>query len=142
MNCAAPLGSMYQAGTLSGNPIAVACGLKTLQILKKIDYKKINSLCGELCNAMQRIAKNKKKKIIINRFYSMFTVFFTDKNVSDYKTASNSDTGKYAKYFSKMLTEGVFFAPSQFEANFLSFAHTKKDIEYTIEAFNRTITDI
>ncbi len=142
MDRVAPSGSMYQAGTLSGNPVAVACGLKTLQILKKIDYKKINSLCEELCNAMQEMARAKKKKITVNRFYSMFTVFFTDKKVSDYKSACCADTEKYAIYFSKMLSAGVYCAPSQFEANFLSFAHTKKDIEYTIEAFNRTITSI
>ncbi|MCG2712689.1 MAG: glutamate-1-semialdehyde 2,1-aminomutase [Candidatus Omnitrophica bacterium] len=142
MDCAAPSGSMYQAGTLSGNPVAVACGLKTLRILKKTDYKKINLLCEELCTDMKKIAKAKKKKITVNRFCSMFTVFFTNKNVSDYSSAYRSDTEKYANYFSKMLSEGVYFAPSQFEANFLSFAHTKKDIEYTIEAFNRIITDI
>ncbi len=142
MNCVAPSGSMYQAGTLSGNPVAVACGLKTLRILKKTDYKKINSLCKELCDAMQKMARAQKKKISVTRFYSMFTVFFTDKKVSDYKSACRADTEKYANYFSKMLREGIYCAPSQFEANFLSFAHTKKDIEYTIEAFNRTITDI
>ena len=92
MNCVAPSGSMYQAGTLSGNPVAVACGLKTLQILKKTDYKKMNSLCEKLCNAMQKIARAKKKKITVNRFYSMFTVFFTDKKVSDYKSACCADT--------------------------------------------------
>lgn len=142
MDCVAPTGSMYQAGTLSGNPVAVACGLKTLQLLEKADYSLINSLCQELCNAMQKTAKDKKIKITVTRFHSMFTVFFTGKKVVDYKSASDADTKKYAAYFSKMLKEGVYFAPSQLEANFLSFAHTKKDIEYTIEAFNRIITKI
>lgn len=142
MDCVAPLGSMYQAGTLSGNPIAVACGLKTLRILKKADYNKINSLCAKLCNAMQKIAKDKRKKITVSRFHSMFTVFFTDGLVSDYKSACLARTDKYADYFSAMMENGIYFAPSQFEANFLSFAHTKKDIEYTIEVFNSVITDI
>ena len=140
MDAVAPIGSMYQAGTLSGNPIAVACGLKTLQLLKTADYNKINSLCAELCIAMEKIVKNRKKKIIINRFKSMFTVFFTDKPVMNYDLAAQASAKKYAEYFSKMLANGIYFTPSQFESNFLSFAHTKKDIEYTIEVFDRIIT--
>lgn len=142
MDNIAPAGNMYQAGTLSGNPVAVACGLKTLQLLKTADYRKVNLLGAYMCNAMRDIAKKKKKKIVINYFHSMFTVFFAEKKILDYKSAKLAQTKKYAEYFSKMLEKGVYFAPSQFEANFLSFAHTKKDIEYTIEAFNDVITDL
>jgi glutamate-1-semialdehyde 2,1-aminomutase len=95
-----------------------------------------------MCNAMEKLAKKHKKKIIINRFQSMFTVFFTGQKVINYKTAALSDTKKYANYFLKMLNRGIYLAPSQFEANFLSFAHTKKDIEYTIDAFEKTIISI
>ena len=142
MDAVAPIGSMYQAGTLSGNPVAVAGGLKTLQILKKADYKKINILCAELCDAMRKTAKGGKKQISINRFHSMFTVFFTDQQVLDFNSASLASAETYAEYFSKMLENGIYFAPSQFEANFLSFAHTKKDVEYTMEAFDRVIAGI
>jgi glutamate-1-semialdehyde 2,1-aminomutase len=139
MDCVSPLGSMYQAGTLSGNPIAVACGLKTLQILQKVDYKKIAAMTNVLCSEIEDIAKNNKIKLTVNNIGSMFTVFFTGKKVRNYKDALSCDLKKYAGFFTNMLTFGVYFAPSQFEANFLSFAHSKKDIEYTIKAVKKVL---
>jgi glutamate-1-semialdehyde 2,1-aminomutase len=134
MECVSPLGGMYQAGTLSGNPIAVACGLKTLQILQNVDYRKITAMTDNLCQAIEAIAQEKKVALTVNHIGSMFTIFFTGKKVFDYQDACSSDVKKYADYFTRMLEAGIYCAPSQFEANFLSFAHGKKDIEFTIQA--------
>jgi len=133
MKCVAPSGGMYQAGTLSGNPIAVACGLKTLQILKKSNYSKINSLCEKLTAAVRQLAEGNNIKVTVNRFGSMFTVFFTNKKVTGYKSVCLADSKKYSDYFSEMLKRGIYLPASQFESNFLSFAHTEKDIKYTID---------
>ena len=140
MNCVAPLGPVYQAGTLSGNPIAVACGLKTLRILKKMDYNTINDLCTGLCSEIAGLGRKKKTRFCINRMGSMFTFFFTKGPVTDYRGVSSADTRKYALFFRCMLDAGVYMAPSQFEANFMSFAHTEKDITHTIRACQKALT--
>ncbi|MGB9698822.1 MAG: glutamate-1-semialdehyde 2,1-aminomutase [Thermodesulfobacteriota bacterium] len=135
MEKVAPLGPVYQAGTLSGNPIAMTCGLATLKILqnKKI-YKKINKLTEDLCQGLAEIANRKGIPIRINKFSSMFTLFFTEGEVFDYDSAKKADPKKYALFFQKMLKGGVWFPPSQFEACFVSFAHTEKDIAQTLKA--------
>ncbi|MBU1044253.1 MAG: glutamate-1-semialdehyde 2,1-aminomutase [Candidatus Omnitrophica bacterium] len=142
MDCVSPLGAMYQAGTLSGNPIAVACGLKTLQILQLVDYKKIISMTDTLCAAVESIAQENKLDVTVNHLGSMFTVFFTNKKVFDYQDASSCNIKNYAAYFTHMLEAGVYCAPSQFEANFLSFAHGKRDIEFTIQALKNALVNI
>jgi len=131
----APLGPVYQAGTLSGNPVAMTCGLATLKILqdKKI-YKKINKLTDELCQGLTEIAQQKGVPCRINKFSSMFTLFFTEEEVFDYASAKKADTKKYAQFFQKMLKGGIWFPPSQFEACFVSLAHTEKDIAQTLKA--------
>ncbi|MBU1088235.1 MAG: glutamate-1-semialdehyde 2,1-aminomutase [Candidatus Omnitrophica bacterium] len=140
MDCVSPLGGMYQAGTLSGNPIAVACGLKTLQILQIVDYKKIITMTEALCTAIEAIARENKLDLTVNYLGSMFTLFFTNKKVFNYQDACSCNTKNYAAYFTRMLESGVYCAPSQFEANFLSFAHGKKDIEDTIQAAKNALT--
>ncbi len=131
----APLGPVYQAGTLSGNPIAMTCGLATLKILqdKKI-YKKINKLTDELCQGLTEIAQRKGVPCRINKFSSMFTLFFAEEDVFDYASAKKADTNKYAQFFQKMLKGGIWFPPSQFEACFVSLAHTEKDMAQTLKA--------
>lgn len=131
----APLGPVYQAGTLSGNPLAMTCGLATLKILqnKKI-YKKINKLTDYLCQGLTEIASRKGVPCQINKFSSLFTIFFTAEEVFDYASAKKADTKKYATFFQKMLKGGVWFPPSQFEACFLSLAHTEKEIAQTLKA--------
>jgi len=131
----APLGPVYQAGTLSGNPVAMTCGLATLKILqdKKI-YKKINKLTDELCQGLTEIAQQKGVPCRINKFSSMFTLFFTEEEVFDYASAKKADTKRYAQFFQKMLKGGIWFPPSQFEACFVSLAHTEKDIAQTLKA--------
>ena len=131
----APLGPIYQAGTLSGNPLAMTCGLATLDILRQKDvYKKLDLLAEKLCQGLEDLIRKKGIPARINRSGSMFTLFFTGDDVFDYNSAKKADAGKYAKYFQGMLQSGVWLPPSQFEACFVSSAHTAKDVEGTLKA--------
>lgn len=134
MQLVAPLGGVYQAGTLSGNPVAVTAGLTTLTILSRSKpYRILTEKTKYLVDGINRNAKKLGIKIRINSLGSMFTLFFTESEVYDYQSAKTSDTKKYGQYFHLMLGEGIYLPPSQFEANFLSLAHREKDIEKTIE---------
>ncbi|MFA5099782.1 MAG: glutamate-1-semialdehyde 2,1-aminomutase [Candidatus Omnitrophota bacterium] len=139
MDHLSPLGGVYQAGTLSGNPIAVAAGLAALKALKLKNYIALNTMATELCRVMEDLLKRHKLPCTVNRAGSMFTVFFTGKRVSDYRSAKTSDARAYARYFRSMLDQGIYMAPSQFEANFLSFSHTDLDFKKTIMAFSRAV---
>lgn len=134
MDCVAPLGEVYQAGTLSGNPLAVAAGLAALGALKNKDYTELDQRTATLCLGLAEQFRRNREPVTINRAGSIFTVFFTSKAVTDFKSARRADTAKYAKYFRLMLSHGVNLPPSQFEANFLSFSHTDGDIGLTIDA--------
>ncbi len=130
-----PLGPIYQAGTLSGNPLAMTCGLATLEALQeKGIYKKIDLLAAQVCRGLEEICREKAVPARINRAGSMFTLFFTGEEVSDYQTAKKADTAKYAKYFGAMIQNGVWLPPSQFEACFLSAVHSERDVDKTLEA--------
>ena len=139
----APEGPVYQAGTLSGNPLAVTAGIETLKLLqnKKV-YEKLEESSKYLNENMENVTKEAQIKACFNRVGSMFSMFFTDVNVIDYETAKTSDTELFAKYFSKMLKRGIYLAPSQFEAGFLSTAHTKEDLDKTLMAFEETIKEL
>jgi glutamate-1-semialdehyde 2,1-aminomutase len=131
----APLGPIYQAGTLSGNPLAMTCGLATLDVLREKDaYKRLDLLTKDLCRRLEELARQKGIPIRINRAGSMFTLFFTGEEVYDYDSAKKADTRRYGKYFQGMLQAGVWLPPSQFEACFTSLAHTAKDVEDTLKA--------
>jgi len=135
MNMVAPQGPMYQAGTLSGNPLAVAAGIATLKEIRKPGtYEQLEEMSARLVEGLGKGARNAGVPVQINRVGSMFTVFFTAAPVTEFQSASASDTGRYAKFFHAMLERGVYLAPSQFEACFVSLAHTKKDIGATIRA--------
>jgi len=125
----APLGGVYQAGTLSGNPLAVAAGLATLRALDQGDaYERLERL-GALMERGLRVAAEKTgEPLTVNRVGSMLTAFFTDGPVVDYATARRADTARYARYFHGMLSRGVYLAPSQFEAAFVSLAHSESDV--------------
>ncbi len=131
----APSGPIYQAGTLSGNPLAMIAGITTLKILHQDDvYQKLEEKAAKLASGLSEAAKNADAKVSFNRVGSMLCTFFTEEKVVDYDTASTSDTQKYASFFQKMLEEGVYLAPSQFETAFVSLVHEDEDIDRTIEA--------
>ena len=135
MKWIAPEGPVYQAGTLSGNPLAVAAGIATLKELKKKGtYEKLSRMTESLVNGLRMAADDAGIPIQINSIGSMFTVFFTDSGVTDLSTAKTCDTSKYSRFFHAMLKEGIYFPPSQFETSFVSLAHTMKDIQATIKA--------
>jgi len=135
MSKLAPLGSVYQAGTLSGNPLAMAAGLASLSLIDRDEtYKELENMGKTLAEGILRAARDTGVDITINRAGSMFTVFFTDKPVTDYQSASNSDTEKFSKFFRGMLRCGVLLPPSQFEAAFISIKHDREIIESTINA--------
>ncbi len=146
MKWVAPEGPVYQAGTLSGNPLAVAAGIATLKALKKPGvYKKLERMTARLVEGLRHEAEAAGIPVQINRVGSMFTVFFTMTPVINYETARSSNTARYARFFHSLLRRSVYFPPSQFEAAFLSLAHTNKDIDATIraarEAFNEVTSD-
>ena len=125
----APSGPGYQAGTLSGNPLAVAAGLAMVRHLKEhLElYEQLEARAARLCASAP-------EGITVNRVGSMFTWFFTSDPVTDFESAKKSDTALFGRFFRAMLDRGVYLAPSQFEAAFLSAAHSERDIEETIAA--------
>jgi glutamate-1-semialdehyde 2,1-aminomutase len=137
MNRLAPVGPVYQAGTLAGNPLAMIAGLTTLKIINESPgfYNELDRKGSLLENGLRKNLQNTGIKGVINRIGSLMTLFFTDEGkVNSYKTAVKSDTAKYARYFNLSLEKGIYMAPSQFEATFVSFAHTNSDIERAVRA--------
>lgn len=134
MDLVAPLGPVYQAGTLSGNPLAMAAGCATLRYLRDHQdiYSQLNKLSGELVAGVEAAAKEAGALITYNRVGAMFTWFFTPGPVIDWTSARKSDTKAFGRFFRAMLDNGVYLPPSQFEAAFLSAAHTEEDIRQTI----------
>jgi glutamate-1-semialdehyde 2,1-aminomutase len=130
----APIGPVYQAGTLSGNPVAMAAGIATLDILRGKSYPVLDAMAARLCSGVADLFKKKGIPIRINRVGSLFTLFFTAGDVVDFRTAAQSDTALFARFFQGMLEAGIYLAPAQFEAGFLSFAHTDEDIARTLSA--------
>jgi glutamate-1-semialdehyde 2,1-aminomutase len=138
MSKISPSGPVYQAGTLSGNPLAMTAGIAAIQLLKK--KKPYQALAEKTSFLAEEIGKAGKKENIplsINQIGSLFTPFFTSSRVTDYQSAKTSDTRKYGKFFNLMLREGIYLPPSQFETSFLSTAHTEKDLEKTITAVRK-----
>jgi len=136
MDMVAPSGPVYQAGTLSGNSVAMAAGFSTLSIIKtdKEFYKKLNEKSNILYNGINDVLKKLKLNYVLNFSGSMFTLFFTDKPVYDYESAKKSDTKKFSTFYNLLINESVFLPPSQFEACFVSAAHSSEDISKTIES--------
>lgn len=135
MDLIAPMGPVYQAGTLSGNPLAVTAGIETLKRLRSPGlYKKLEERSGRLAQGLGEATRKAGVDLYQTRVGSMMGLFFTKGPVVDWSSAKQSDTQRYAKFFHRMLEQGVYFAPSQFEAAFLSTAHSSADIEKTIRA--------
>jgi len=139
MEYLAPTGPVYQAGTLSGNPIALSAGIATLDILRGKPYPALDAMASRLCSGMADLFRKKGLPFRINRVGSMFTLFFTAEEVVDFATASRSDTERFARFFQGMLETGIYLAPAQFEAGFLSFAHTGEDIARTLAACEKAL---
>lgn len=136
MELVAPLGPMYQAGTLSGNPLAMAAGCATLRYLRqhKAVYTQLDKLSAELVAGIAGVARDAGVAMTCNRVGSMFTCFFTPGPVTEWTSAAKSDTEAFGRFFRAMLDNGVYLPPSQFEAAFLSAAHTEEDVRRTIAA--------
>ena len=135
MDCLAPLGPVYQAGTLSGNPLAMAAGIAALEELEASKaHEQLEKLGQQLEMGLREAARSARVPVQFNRIGSMFCGYFTDQPVHNLADAMRSDRTRFAKYFHGMLAEGVYLAPSQFEAGFLSTAHTPADIEQTVNS--------
>lgn len=143
MDRIAPLGNVYQAGTLSGNPLAVTAGIATLKLLQELDpYAELEKRSAQLEQGLGEAAKRAGIAATTNRVGSMLTAFFTDATVVDWHTAKQANTELYAKFFQTMLAEGVYLAPSQFECAFLSIMHSEELIDRTIEAADKSFRAI
>ena len=143
MEMVAPAGAVYQAGTLAGNPLAMAAGIATLTALQDpAAYQRLEVSAIYLEDGLRRAAEDAELPVRINRAGSLLTIFFTDSEVTDYATARRSDTGRFAAFFRGMLDRGVFLAPSQFEAMFVSLAHTDAEIEETIAAAGEALAAV
>jgi glutamate-1-semialdehyde 2,1-aminomutase len=141
MDLLAPTGPVYQAGTLSGNPLAMAAGIATLEELFRDpdNYNKLEQRTADLSRELGKLAKSANIPVWQARIGSKFCLFFTDQPVVDYASAKRSNTHRYAKYFHAMKERGVYLAPSQFEVGFLSLAHTTEDIEATLRAAREAV---
>ena len=140
----APLGDVYQAGTLSGNPLAMSAGLATLQIIKSraVAFPQLEKKAEQLYRVVEKLFNAKGIAICINHFQSMFTPFFQEGPVYDLKSAQKSNTDLFARFFRGMIKNGVWLAPSQFEANFGSFAHSDADIAFSLNACAETLNQL
>jgi glutamate-1-semialdehyde 2,1-aminomutase len=145
MDMVAPVGPMYQAGTLSGNPVAMAAGMAmlcTLRDNRSEIYPRLEKLSGALCDGILAVAHQLGVPMTVNRVGSMFTFFFTDKKVTAWDSAATCDTKKFGNFFRGMLDAGVWLPPSQFEAAFLGAAHTEEDVENTIAAAREALAQV
>ena len=129
-----PSGGVYQAGTLSGNPLAMAAGIATLSALRESDYQALECRVEQLCKELESAFAKNSIPVRITRLASMFTIFFTDKNVVDFASAKQADADRYARFYRHARTCGIFLAPSAFETGMASFAHTEADFRALVDA--------
>ncbi len=144
MECVAPVGGVYQAGTLSGNPVAMAAGLAQLEILRSNQwvYEQINAMAKMLGDGIELLAHKYNVPANINRVGSLLCAFFSESVVTNYAEAKKSNTMSYAEYFNSLLKKGIYLAPSQFEAMFVSAAHSEDDIKNTLKAIEQTFKEM
>ncbi len=143
MSLVAPAGPVYQAGTLSGNPLAMTAGIKTLELLQKPGtYEYLERITKKLADGLLQIAKENGHPVCGGQISAMFGLFFTSDPVHNYEDAKKSDTAKFGRFHRGMLERGVYLAPSQFEAGFTSFAHTEEDIEQTLAVARDVMSSI
>lgn len=143
MKLLAPLGGVYQAGTLSGNPVAVTAGVTTLRLLKENNsYEVLRRKTEELCEYIKLKAKEYRIRIKVNYIGSMFGIFFIGADVTDYRRAMRQDLDLFKRFYHGLLKEGIYLSPSGFETNFLSIAHTERDIKKTLWVINEVLKDL
>mgnify|MGYP006279584497 CR=1 FL=1 len=134
MEMIAPCGDVYQAGTLAGNPVAMAAGAATLRVLSRSDYQKLAERTEQFTGEMSKILEEKGLQVECNLLSSIFTLFFSAEPVLDFASAQKSNSDLFCKYYSQMREQGIYLAPSNFECSFTSFAHTEEDFEKTLDA--------
>lgn len=140
MEMIAPSGPVYQAGTLSGNPLAMVAGIETLKLLNQPSvYERLEKTASCLGEGILKVAAAFNFKLSVSRFASLLTIFFTANPALDYESVSGADTTLFAKFFQELLVQGVYWPPSQFEAAFISLAHSDEDIQSTLEAIARAL---
>jgi glutamate-1-semialdehyde 2,1-aminomutase len=143
MNSISPDGPVYQAGTLSGNPLAMACGLATLKVLRDTNpYDRLDAVTSRLVDGLDQAATDAGLDHVVARVGSMFTLFFNSEPVTSYDVSARNDTERFAAYHRGMLDHGIYLPCSQFEANFVSAAHTDEDIDATLAAARAVLSDI
>lgn len=142
MERVAPVGDIYQAGTLSGNPLAMTAGYQTISAMTEEAYASISERVDQLIEGYQQAAEAYDIPLTVNRAGSMVGFFFTNEPVYNFETANQSDLDMFKKYYQGMIQEGVYLPPSQFEGMFLSVKHTKEDIEQTIEAVRKVFSTL
>jgi glutamate-1-semialdehyde 2,1-aminomutase len=144
MSVVSPQGNVYQAGTLSGNPVAMAAGITQLTLLKEHPeyYTKLNQMSDWFFKELENRVRTLGLSYTVNHIGSIGSLFFTDKEVTDYESAKTSDTGKYAAYCNGMLERGIYLAPAQFEAVFVSMAHTQGQLEQMLDAAQEVLKTI
>ncbi|HVE85175.1 MAG TPA: glutamate-1-semialdehyde 2,1-aminomutase [Myxococcales bacterium] len=139
----APEGPIYQAGTLSGNPLAVAAGIACLQELARPGaYEKLEATSAALCDGIARAARDASVPLVLNRVGSMWTAFFTGQPVFDYASAKRADVQRFGRFFHALLDRGVFLPPSQFEAAFVSLAHGEAEVQHTLQAVRQALESV
>jgi len=134
MSCVAPLGPVYQAGTLSGNPLAMASGIATLEILKTADYSRLAKTTEFLAKETEAILRRKDIPATATLAGSMWSIFFTNGRVENLSDVMSADKKRFVEFFRHMLKNGVYLAPSPYESAFVSFAHSESDIKLTLDA--------
>ena len=139
MQCVAPSGPVYQAGTLSGNPVAMTAGLATLRALTDESYARLETLGARLETGLRQVLEETNTEAQLHRFGSMWTLFFRAAPVTNYNAAKQSDTAAFGRFFHAMLEQGIYLPPAQFEAAFISLAHSEDDIDRTIEAARQAL---
>lgn len=142
MALVSPAGPVYQAGTLSGNPLAMTAGIWSIEELSPRLYRRLTALGGRLASGLAAAARDRGVALQINAFGSLLTPFFTDRPVHDYASALTADTQRYAAFFRAMLARGIYIPPSQFEAWFLSGAHTERDVDRTVKAARDAMAEL
>ena len=143
MEMMAPVGPVYQAGTLSGNPLAMTAGIETLKILNEPEvYHRMEAKALNLEKGITRAAAKTNIRLHISRVASLFTAFFTAKTVNDYESATEADTALFGRFFRQLLSAGIYWPPSQFEAAFVSLAHSDEDIQTTIAVIDKVLSSL